>query len=112
MGVFGNEKTLGKSTLSDMQEGKNTILFYKTRELATHLQRRLLDRVWGNPKSAVVDLKKVQSVMEKSGAKKWCEREMAILVESSKASISKITSDNKVRNILLECTDFAIYRES
>jgi len=112
LGVFGNEKTLGKSTLSDMQEGKNTILFYKTRELATHLQRRLLDRVWGNPKSAVVDLKKVQSVMEKSGAKKWCEREMAILVESSKASISKITSDNKVRNILLECTDFAIYRES
>lgn len=112
LGVFGKEEALGKSVLSDMREGKNTVLIYKTKEMATLLQRRLLERLWGNPKSDMGDFKKVRIIMEKSGAKKWCEDKMLDHVKSAKKSIGKITNDAKLQATLSQLADFVTERES
>ncbi len=52
LGVFGDEKILGKSVLSDMREGKNTLLIYKARELGTATDRKLINRLWGKSTSS------------------------------------------------------------
>lgn len=111
LGVFGDEKVLGKSTLSDMREGKNTALFYKTRELASGQYLQDLGKIWGNPKASKSDLKKVQLIMQRTGALAWCNRQMRELVLQAKKAIGAVTSDNKLANILAECADFVIYRE-
>ena len=111
LGVFADEKTLGKSTLSDMKEGKNTVLFYKTRELATGSQRRNLDRLWGNSKSDASDLDVVREIMRESGALSWCQGRMQKLIIDAKKSIAKVTKDRKLAGIFVECADFAIFRE-
>jgi len=112
LGVFGDEKILGKSMLSDMKEGKNTILVYKTRELASRPDRRTLDRLWGNQKSQSRDLEKVRRIIEKSGALSWCEKEKQRLSEKAKGYIKNITADLYYQGILEEVVDFAGSREN
>ena len=112
LGVFGDEKTLGKSTLSDMQEGKNTVLFYKTRDLASNLQGRLLDKVWGDKRATVSDLLGVQTIMKDCGALVWCQKEMKKLVKDAKKSVDAITGDSRLAAIFYECADFVIFRKS
>ncbi len=112
LGVFGDEKTLGKSTLSDMVDGKNTILFYKTRELAKGRDKHDLLRIWGNEKSGTSDLERVRAIIDRSGARDWSQSEMLRLIKQAKQSIGKITKDRKLQNILAQCADFVIGRES
>ena len=64
LGVFADEKTLGKSTLSDMREGKNTVLYYKTRELCGRDDLIILEKIWGNDEDELA-LKKMKQISEK-----------------------------------------------
>jgi len=111
LGVFGNEKILGKSTLSDMREGKNTLLFYKAREKTSSAQRRILDKVWGDPRSSKGDLDKVKEIMQNTGALDWCKKQMVDLVRDAKKSVDRISKDKVMHEILIKCADFVIYRE-
>lgn len=110
LGVFGDEKILGKSVLSDMREGKNTLLIYKTRELATVADRKVIDSVWGKQNATVSDLAKVKTIIARCGANKWCETEMQMLVEKAKKYVKLITSDAKLVKVIYEMTDFIVTR--
>ncbi len=110
LGVFGNEKILGKSVISDMQEGKNTILIYKTREMASRGDVLKLDRIWGNPKSGKKDLELVGDIIERSGSLGWCERENQRLISKAKLSIGRITTDEELVQIFSQIADFVINR--
>ena len=110
LGVFGSEKVIGKSTLSDMREGKNTLLFYKAREFANKEQKAALGRIWGSPKSGMGDLKAVKEIMRKTQALAWCERKMKELINDAKQSIPKISKDRGIRELFAGCADFVIYR--
>lgn len=111
LGVFGNEKTLGKSNLSDMREGKNTLLFYKTRELAGGIDSKKLEKIWGNQNSTKNDLKMIQEIITKTGSLKWCQHQMTKLAQNAKKSIPQITEDSHYRKVLLEIADFVINRQ-
>ena len=112
LGVFGDEKILGKSTLSDMREGKNTILIYKARDLASKKDREILDKLWGKKDARISDLKKVREIVKKSGVLFWCEKEKQRLSEKAKGYIKNITADLYYQGILEEVVDFAGSREN
>ena len=97
--------------MSDMREGKNTLLFYKARQKEGTRQRRLLDRVWGNRRASANDLERVREIMRKSGALNWCSKQMSDLVVDAKKSISSITKDDKLQMILSQLADFAVNRD-
>ena len=111
LGVFGSEKVLGKSTVSDMREGKNTLLFYKTRDLSNDLQREILERLWGNKNATKGDLLQVRKIMEESGGLRWSRKGMKKLAGDAKGYISAITNDKKLATIFTECADFVINRQ-
>jgi geranylgeranyl pyrophosphate synthase len=47
LGVFGDEREIGKSTTSDIEENKNTLLITYALEKATTAQRKILTRYYG-----------------------------------------------------------------
>lgn len=110
LGVFGKEEVLGKSILSDMREGKNTILVYKTRELASSSDKKILEKIWGNRKATVGDLAKVRQIIERTGALAWCRRENLRLVAEAKKNISKITKDKKLEMVFDQIANFVVSR--
>ena len=112
LGVFGDEKLLGKSVLSDMREGKNTILFYKAEEMAGIKRKKELEKIWGKKNAGENDLKKARAIFTESGAREWSERESERLVKLGKTYIKQIAEDSKYRQILEELTDFVISRNN
>lgn len=117
LGVFGDEKVLGKSVLSDMQEGKNTPLIFKAKEkvngkwLMVNGEKVRLENIWGKKNANENDLEKVRVILKKSGALLWCQEENKRLVEKAKKYIDKISVDDNLRQILASVADFVVARE-
>lgn len=110
LGVFGDEKILGKSVLSDMREGKNTLLVYKARELASEDDCKVINRLWGKTDATVADLVKIKKIILKTGAGDWCSVEMQRLVGSAREYIKLVTSDAKLQKVISEMADFVVNR--
>ncbi len=111
LGLFGQENRLGKSTLSDLREGKNTLLVYKARELVSGRNRDQLDQIWGKESANKADLDRVRKIVTNCGALKWCQTESEKLVQGAKLRIKKITSNPQYQQILMDLADFVIMRD-
>jgi geranylgeranyl pyrophosphate synthase len=68
LGVYGDEKTLGKPIFSDMREGKRNLLIYYAFESATPSQAKALQAVWGHPESGAAELERVKDLLDTIGA--------------------------------------------
>lgn len=111
LGIFGDEKTMGKSILSDMREGKNTLIIHKARQLANSKDLVEINKIWGNPKSGSRELQKIRDIVRKCGALAWCEAENKRLMVVAKLEIGKLTKDRKLQQILGQIADYVVSRE-
>lgn len=68
LGVFGDEDKTGKSVLSDIREGKRTLMMSHALAAANNAQRAKLKAVLGNPKATKQDLASIQSIIRSTGA--------------------------------------------
>ena len=112
LGVFGDEKKTGKSTLSDLHEGKNTVLIFKARQMTKGQDKKVLEQLWGKKNGRLKDLVRVRRIIRDCGALAWCSREKQKLVGKAKVYVPKITSDVKLQNLFNQTADFVIRRES
>ncbi len=112
LGVFGDEKELGKSVISDMHEGKNTILIFKTRELASSSQRQILGRLWGNGAASVKDLETVRTIIKETGALAGCEAEKEKLANRAKVTAVRLSTNKSLVQVFEEIAEFLARRKS
>ena len=110
LGIFGDEITTGKSTLSDMREGKNTLIIHKAKQLASPEGLKNINQIWGNPESGLNDLNKIREIVRKCGALAWCETENKRSTVVAKKAIGKLTKNHKLRQILGQVADYVVSR--
>lgn len=72
-GVFGDEAALGKSTSSDIREGKRTILLALAQERAGETDRSVLAATVGNPDADTESIERVREIMTATGARESVE---------------------------------------
>ncbi|MHB8512891.1 MAG: polyprenyl synthetase family protein [Actinomycetota bacterium] len=68
VGTFGSEREIGKDTLSDLREGKATVLVAKARALASEHDREFLDARLGSMDLTESELDRMRSLLRSSGA--------------------------------------------
>ena len=73
LGIFGAEEIIGKSAISDIQEGKGTVISSYAFKNATSAQVKFLDKNYGDEKISLDNAKKVRQIFEESGALKYSE---------------------------------------
>lgn len=112
LGLFSDEKTLGKPIGSDIREGKNTILRIKAIEVAKGKDRKFLIYAYGNRGITDKDVKKVQEITVKTGALDYSQKLAKKLVEKGKKFIPEITTDSELQDTLSHMANFMIERES
>ncbi len=111
LGMFSNQKELGKPIYSDLRQGKNTVLFAKAFENANPEQLKFLRSVHGNQDVKESDLKRVNEILIETGALEYSQKLSWKLVEEGKKHIAKITSDPKQRELLATLADYVVTRE-
>ena len=106
LGIFGNEQTLGKSTSSDIEEFKQTILYSYIKTNKKEYLNDLLKYYGKNNKQ-----KEVQKLFIESGSLEYGTHLMNELFLKSKQNIEKLNIKNNIKNILLGFIKFLEIRD-
>lgn len=112
LGLFADEKTLGKPIGNDVKENKNTILHLKALELARGKDKDFIKYAYGNRKLTERELRRVREITKKTGALDYSRRMARKLVKKGKSFVPKITNDTELADTLYKMADFMIERNS
>lgn len=110
LGVYGSDESLGKPVLSDISEGKHTILIHYAFELANTSQKQELSNLWGKRDATLADLDKVRDILSASRARAKTEElaESYLVPALSSLEASSLSSDSKMK--LTDLADFSLRR--
>jgi geranylgeranyl diphosphate synthase type I len=111
LGLFSDEKTLGKPIGSDVKENKNTILHLKALEWAKGKDKEFVKKSYGNRDLTKKELERVRRITQKTGALDYSQKMGRRLVEKGKKFVPQITSDPELQDTLYKMADFMIERE-
>ncbi len=112
LGVFGEEKVLGKPVYSDIREGKKTILVLHALQLLSREEAEELKRILGlKEKATYEDLRRAAELIEKSGAREYAEKLAADYVRRAEEALySTSPKDLEARDLLWAVATYVIQR--
>jgi geranylgeranyl diphosphate synthase type I len=111
LGLFGNEKELGKPVGSDVREGKKTIIFSSLMAAAEPEERRRLDGIFGNPGASAADIDYVRTRASSPGVRARMQAISERLAEKAQSALRAIPSgSNEDRSALQGLLDFTTAR--
>ncbi len=87
LGLFGDEKELGKPVGSDVREGKKTILMSLLMETAPPAERAVLENILGDPRASGEDLDFIRGLAASPGVRTRMEGIIGGLAEQARAAI-------------------------
>ncbi len=110
LGMFGVKKTIGKPEISDLREGKQTVLMYYGKQFSNSNDNKILKSIFGNSMASNKDLRIVRNILESSGAKAKTMLMAQVYIEQAISFIPDITNDKKYIGILKEFAYYCISR--
>ncbi len=111
LGMFGDEKKLGKPIGSDLKEGKKTILILKTLQLATDNQKKIIMKSLGNKALTQVQIDEIRKIVMDTGALGYCRQLVKELTEKAKSYILASDFRQEGKEFLLSIADYMVNRE-
>lgn len=91
LGLFGDEKITGKSTLSDLREGKHTLVLQRAECHATDDQREVLMKNIGNKNLSHEDANAVRQIVRDTGAYDQVLREIEKYTAEARSALDQFT---------------------
>ncbi len=111
LGIYADEKKLGKPVGSDLKEGKRTLLILKALEKGTPEQNEKLKSFLGKQDITPEDVKEAQKIIEETGSLEYSKN---LAIEYAKKGISAIENaelEQEGKEYLLGIADYLINRE-
>lgn len=104
IGMFGKESKIGKSTLTDLQEAKKTILIWHAYNHATKQEKLSIRKLLAKEKIDKADLIKMRRIIINSGALEYSRNEVDGLIGKAQELLSISGMRNNYRKLLDEYT--------
>jgi geranylgeranyl diphosphate synthase type I len=111
LGIFGDEKILGKSTTSDIEENKSTLLITYALKHAKEQQKTILNNYYGKNKITKSQHKMIQKVFIDTGAVNYSKNKIKKLTNQTKSFIPQLSKNKTKQNLLGELADLVIERK-
>ena len=111
LGIFGDEKQLGKPIASDISEAKPTILLMETFECINDKKRTELNSFIGKENFSEEELSTIRNIIRESGAEERVTKRAEHLLNKAKQSL-EVFDDSIYKTNLLRWADFLITRNS
>ncbi|MEX2324592.1 MAG: polyprenyl synthetase family protein [Nitriliruptoraceae bacterium] len=110
LGLFGDEATTGKSTSSDLREGKRTLIIAEALARLDDESRTALERGLGKPDLSDTTADELKALLRASGAKAAAESYVRESVTEANLALSRLAIDEPVRQALSGFVDLLSYR--
>jgi len=100
IGIFGSEKNIGKSILSDLAESKKTILVCHAYRKLSGQKRKTFLKYFNKPKKNYSDLVAVRKIFIQTGSLDYSLQQMQQRVEKTVTILQKLKMNDKYRTII------------
>jgi geranylgeranyl diphosphate synthase type II len=111
LGVFGDETQTGKSTDSDIKEGKRTLLIEAFTTYATAVQQSEFSSLFGRQDISRKEIDRVKTLLIESGAKDTIEIQINALQEYTHALLESLDIDVAHRQAFGMLIDLCLKRD-
>lgn len=111
LGIFGEQTTMGKSNTSDIEEGKNTLLFTYAMNHANTSQKNFLKTHYGKGSLTQHDYNAIRTILTDTGALAYSQQKAIESIEQGKTIIPKISKNPQLQTLLHSLADFSINRK-
>jgi geranylgeranyl diphosphate synthase type II len=111
LGVYGDEKSLGKPILSDISEGKHTLLIHYALAGATSRQAAALRRIWGSHTAGEAELAEARDLLTATGAQAKVTALADQHLQAALAALKPAALDEQVKARLGEVAVFCVKRQ-
>lgn len=111
IGVFGDTVEIGKSTKSDILEGKATLLISHALRSATPEQKKILNKLYGNPNLSSQQIAEVKQIFLKTASIDFINTKKLEYETVADKLISKFKVSQEKRKILKTLAEYLIRRE-
>ncbi len=110
MGLYGDQKTVGKPIGSDIKENKKTLLIFRAIEKASVSDKKYLLNCLGNSEISNKDIEKVREIVKNTGAYKYSLDLAKKLVGLAIESINEANLDRITKSELINISKYIITR--
>jgi geranylgeranyl pyrophosphate synthase len=90
LGVFGDENVTGKSSSSDIVEGKRTYMVELALESFTDSEKAAFATAFGNPNATSIEVQNVKQLIEKSGARQATQQKVYEYAQTATQSLDEL----------------------
>ncbi len=111
LGMFGSVEKTGKPVVSDLREGKITLLILDALETASDEQKQIIERNLGNINVTDQDLEDVKKVIVDTGALEKSRQAAKKLAQQGRDALPKLKVDGLGRDFLIDIAEYIIARE-
>ncbi|MBI5123308.1 polyprenyl synthetase family protein [Candidatus Roizmanbacteria bacterium] len=111
LGVFGQEKIIGKSVTSDIEEGKNTLLFFQALIFANPEQKKVLNQYYGKGGLNSEKFKLLKDIFIATGSLDYSKKKVVEYMAKAQKYIPLVAATQEMEAILKGFVDFINLRE-
>jgi geranylgeranyl diphosphate synthase, type I len=105
LGLMADESVTGKSSLTDLREGKITLPLWHAYRNSNDPDKKTIRRILSASKVTRNDLGKVRNILSKAGTERFLDAEIKRLVKRSKKKILSCGIKNRYGQAILELSD-------
>lgn len=111
LGMFGDEKKIGKPVISDLREGKRTLLILDALRKANKKQQEVILKNLGNRSVGVRELEEIKKIVIETGSLTESEKLAKKFVEKAIKGIEHLKLVKEGQDFLLQIAEYMVKRE-
>lgn len=111
LGVFGDEKIIGKSASSDIEENKSTLLIAYALEKAKSKKKKFLSNYYGTKNINKKQIEEVKKIFVETGSLNYSQIKAEQYINKAKKIVPEITKNKIHQNYLHQFSDFILERK-
>ncbi|MCE3231118.1 MAG: Polyprenyl synthetase [Alphaproteobacteria bacterium] len=109
LGIFSNPSVIGKSVVSDIQQGKKTLLIYEAWKRSTLTQKEYLKRFYGNPQTGPKEIEEIKNIMLDTGTLRYIQNVIQQQAEQAKLILGSLSLNESgktfIEHVINDLTD-------
>ena len=111
LGVFGNERKIGKPVGSDIREGKQTLLVVRALERGTVEQKRIIRQLLGKKDITSGEIELFKQIIIETSSLKYAQDLAKKLIKEGKEALEDLTFKKEAKDFLSGVADYMMERE-